>query len=87
MSDELREKLDWILKSNTAVNISTPDIGKDYEEIIPQITQAFVDAGWHYIETEQPIPHSMVRVYEAPELMTGQEWEEKAITEGWRRPE
>lgn len=95
MSD-LDEKLNWILKSNAAVQVNFDTSSfDDYQNLIPDIKQAFADAG--YVDASRMLKLSVLMSEQAKiladmaqsnlppiygtGLMTGQEWYERFLDE------
>lgn len=94
----LEEKLREIQRGLIASGGGLDDYGRDVDEenktadeSIEQIKQAFIDHGW--IKTTTTATSGYVSTkptwVKVPDdgKMTGQEWETKALADGWRRPE
>lgn len=58
------------------------------EAVIPEIKQAFADEFYEKMAFNPAFLDGLLEAAkEDGNLMTGQEWEQKALKEGWRRPD
>lgn len=98
LDDKLKEMLE---NFTDEVTMYEPGVSFDWasiDRLIPQIKQAFTDEGYwqptakaywgkhgdkvYFVNGKEPMQSS-----DLVSLMTGQAWEEKALKDGWRRPD